>query len=191
MIFPSPAALRGLASMVVAVLLVACSGKTMVKSDLDIKNAPDWVNEGTATLNDRGGRLIHGLGEAPSMGDQSLQISTADDRARAAVAHVLSTFMDVASRDYAAATNNTGNEQVFSRQIKSATKVVLSGARIIAHWRDQATGNIYALAELDMKEVKDILKTVDGLNEDLRLYLEQRGDKIFDSMPRPTARVAP
>jgi len=135
--------------------------------------------------------LIHGLGEAPSMGDQSLQISTADDRARAAVAHVLSTFMDVASRDYAAATNNTGNEQVFSGQIKSATKVVLSGARIIAHWRDQATGNIYALAELDMKEVKDILKTVDGLNEDLRLYLEQRGDKIFDSMPRPTARVAP
>ena len=183
MTFPRLPALRALAMMLGAVvLLAACSGKTMVKSDLDIKDAPDWVNKGTATLNDHGGRLIHGVGMAPSMGDQSLQISTADDRARAEVARVLSTYMDVASSDYAAASNNTDNEQAITRQIKSATKVVLSGARIIAHWRDKATGNIYALAELDMKQVKDTLKTVEGLNEDMRLYLEQHGDNIFDRM---------
>jgi len=180
--FPRPPALRSLALMLGAVLLAACGSKTMVKSALDIKDAPDWVNEGTVNLNDRGGRLIHGVGKASSMGDQSLQISTADDRARAEVARVLSTYVDVASSDYAAATNNTDNEQTISRQIKSATRVVLSGARIIAHWRDKATGNIYALAELDMKEVKETLKTVEGLNEDMRLYLEQHGDNIFDSM---------
>jgi hypothetical protein len=165
-----------------AMLLAACSGKTLVKSDLDIKDAPDWVNKGTAPLEDRGGRLIHGVGMAPAMGDQSLQISTADDRARAEVARVLSTYMDVASSDYASATNNADNEQAIARQIKSTTKVVLSGARIIAHWRDKPTGNIYALAELDMKQVQDTLKTVEGLNEDMRIYLEQHGDNIFDSM---------
>lgn len=180
---PRPAALRALALMLgAAVLLAACSSKTMVKSDLDIKGAPDWVNKGTATLNDRGGRLIHGVGEAPPMGDQSLQISTADDRARAEVARVLSSYMDVASSDYAAATNNADNEQAITRQIKSASKVVLSGARIIAHWRNKDNGNIHALAELDMKQVKDTLKTVEGLNDDMRLYLEQHGDNIFDSM---------
>ena len=143
-----------------AVLLAGCSGKTMVKSDLGISGAPDWVNKGTATLNDHGGRLIHGVGMAPAMGDQALQISTADDRARAEVARVLSSYMDVASSDYASATNNADNEQAIARQIKSTTKVVLSGARIIAHWRDKPTGNIYALAELDMKQVQDTLKTV-------------------------------
>jgi len=163
-------------------LLAACSGRTLVESDLNIKGAPDWVNKGTATVNDRGGRLIHGVGEAPSMGDQSLQISTADDRARAEVAKVLSTYMDVASSDYASATNNADNEQAIARQIKSATKVVLSGVQIIAHWRDKRTGNIYALAELDMKQVKDTLKTVEGLNEDMRIYLDKHGDNIFDSM---------
>ena len=106
--FPRQYAFRFRVVMIAAVmLLAACSGKTMVKSDLDIKGAPDWVNEGTATLNDRGGRLIHGVGEAPPMGDESLQIATADDRARAEVARVLSSFMDIASSDYASATNNT------------------------------------------------------------------------------------
>lgn len=180
---PRPPRLRALVMMLGAtVLLAACSGKTLVKSDLDIKDAPDWVNKGTAPLEDRGGRLIHGVGMAPAMGDQSLQISTADDRARAEVARVLSTYMDVASSDFASATNNADNEQAIARQIKSTTKVVLSGARIIAHWRDKPTGNIYALAELDMKQVQDTLKTVEGLNEDMRIYLEQHGDNIFDSM---------
>ena len=175
--------LRSMAMVICAAgLLIACSGKTMVKSDLDISGAPDWVNKGTATLNDRGGRLIQGVAMAPPMGDESLQISTADDRARAEVARVLSSYMDVASSDYAAATNNTDNEQAIARQIKSSTKVVLSGARIIAHWRDKATNNIYALAELDMKQVKDTLKTVEGLNEDMRMYLEKHGDNIFDKM---------
>jgi len=164
------------------VALVACSGKTIVESDLRIAGAPDWVNKGTATLNDRGGRLIHGVAMAPAMGDESLQTSTADDRARAEVARVLSTYMDVASNDYAAATNNADNAQAISRQIKSATKVVLSGARIIAHWRDKRTNNIYALAELDMKQVKDTLKTVEGLNEDMRVYLDKHGDNIFDKI---------
>jgi len=90
--------------------------------------------------------------------------------------------MDVASSDYASATNNADNEQAIARQIKSATKVVLSGVQIIAHWRDKRTGNIYALAELDMKQVKDTLKTVEGLNEDMRIYLDKHGDNIFDSM---------
>ena len=171
-------------ALCVAALLAGCSGKTMVKSDLGISGAPDWVNKGTATLNDRGGRLIHGVGMAPSMGDQSLQISTADDRARAEVARVLSTYMDVASNDYATATNNADNEQAISRQIKSATKVVLSGARIIAHWRDEKSNNIYALAELDMKQIKDTLKTVEGLNEEMRMYLDKHGDNIFDRMSK-------
>ena len=35
-------------------ILVGCSSKTMVESDLGIKGAPDWVNEGTQILNDKG-----------------------------------------------------------------------------------------------------------------------------------------
>src|SRR5690606_24671343 len=91
------------AVLVMGVALAACAGgRTRVESDLAIKGAPDWVNEGVQALDNRGGRLIHGIGSAPKMPDASLQRTTADDRARAEVARVLSSFMNVVSQDYIA-----------------------------------------------------------------------------------------
>ncbi|MCG6934911.1 MAG: hypothetical protein LJE73_03325, partial [Proteobacteria bacterium] len=87
----------------VILLLAACASKTTVESDLGISGAPDWVNEGTQYLNDKDGRLFHGVGQAPAMGDESLQISTADNRARAEVARILTSYLDVVSNDYTSA----------------------------------------------------------------------------------------
>ena len=50
-------------------LLAACAGQTKVESDLGIKGAPDWVNEGSQAVNDKKGRLIQGVGSAPNLGD--------------------------------------------------------------------------------------------------------------------------
>lgn len=166
-------------------LLASCSGKTMVESDLGIKGAPDWINEGTQTLNDRGGRLFHGVGQAPVMGDESLQISTADNRARAEVARILSSYMDVLSSDYASSASSGGDaiaEQSVSRQIQNFTKINLSGAKIIAHWKDPKSKIIYSLAELDMKHVKDVMKTAKDMNEDVKRYVVEHGDTIFDKI---------
>ena len=95
----------------VSLLAAGCSGKTKLKGELGIKGAPDWVNKGTNIINDKKGRLFHGVGSAPPLGDDSLQVSTADDRARAEVARVLSSYMDVVSNDYLASTNTgSGSE---------------------------------------------------------------------------------
>ncbi len=164
-------------------LLGGCAGKTLVESDLGIKGAPDWVNEGTQVLNDRDGRLFHGVGQAPPMGDLSLQKSTADNRARAEVARILSSFIDVVSKDFGDASGTDGEmiaRQTVSRQIESLTKTNLSGARIIGHWRDQKTGTIYAVAELDLERVKQVLAVSQELNQSFGSYLQKRGDTIFD-----------
>ncbi len=164
-------------------LVIGCSGRTMVESDLRIKGAPDWVNEGTQTIKDRRGRLIHGIGSAPDMGDMSLQKTTADDRARAEVARIFTSMMDVVSQDYTASTRSgdqSSSEQTISREIKNYTRQNLSGVRIIAHWRDKRTGTIYALAELDMKKAKNILATATAMNADFRNYLQQNVDSAFD-----------
>ena len=106
----------------------ACSSTTKVESDLGIKGAPDWVNEGTNILSEKDGRLFHGVGSAAPMGDMSLQKSVADDRARSEVARVLSSYMDVVSSDYMSSAKAGGantNEEAVSRQIKALTKVNL------------------------------------------------------------------
>lgn len=168
-----------------ALLLAACSGKNVVESDLHIKGAPDWVNEGTQILKTGGGRLFHGVGSAPPLGDMSLQTSTADDRARAELARVLSSYMNVVSRDYvgsSAAGDRSATEQSLSREIENVTRLNLSGARIIGRWRDPKTNMIYALAELDLKAVKDTLRGVEEMNSGFDSYVDRHGETIFDRM---------
>jgi hypothetical protein len=173
-----------LVSAAFAVALSACGGgKTVVESDLGIKGAPDWVNKGTQVLNDKDGRLFHGVGSAPALGDESLQRSTADDRARAEVARVFSTYMDVVSSDYAAASGTGAKsdaDQAISRQIKAVTRVNLSGAKIIGRWLDRKSNTVYSAAELDLKHVKDTVQGTKDMNEDLRRYIERNADNIFD-----------
>ncbi|MBI5430000.1 MAG: hypothetical protein HY938_06020 [Nitrosomonadales bacterium] len=170
-----------------ALALSACSSTTEVESNLGLKGAPDWVNEGTNILNDKDGRLFHGVGSASPTGDMALQKSVADDRARAEVAKVLSSYMDVVSSDYLASAKAGGanvTEEAVSRQIKALTRVNLTGAKIIGSWRDPKTNTIYSIAELDMKHVKDTLTGTQDMNDDLRRYIETRADNIFDSVAK-------
>lgn len=170
-------------AVLLLVLLAGCSSKTMVESDLRIRGAPDWVNEGTQMLNDKGGRLFHGVGSAAPMGDESLQKSTADERARAELARVLSSYLTVASKDYSATAGSSGetvSEQSVSRQIDNLTQINLTGARIIGRWRDKRTGVIYAIAELDMKRMKQTLEKAEQMSPGLRDFLKRESDTIFD-----------
>lgn len=169
--------------LILLLVLAGCSGKTMVESDLGIKGAPDWVNEGTQILNDKGGRYFHGVGQAPPMGDDSLQISTADNRARAEVARILTSFMDVVQSDYSAAAGATAelvSEQSISRQIESLSKTNMSGVEIIGHWRDKRTGKIYSIAELDLDQVKKVIAANEEMNTGFGNFLQTQGDNIFD-----------
>ena len=170
-----------------ALSIGACAGKTMVESDLDIAGAPDWVNKGTQFLNDKGGRLFHGVGEAPAVGSNSLQKSTADNRARTEVARIFSSYMDAVSNDYTAAASSGGSgvsEQSLSQQIKAVTKVNLSGAKIIARWKDKKTNIIYSLAELDLEQVKTTVSTTGNMNTDLKRYITVNGANVFDKMQK-------
>lgn len=171
------------ATALLLTLLGGCASKTTVESDLHIKGAPDWVNEGTQMLNDQDGRLFHGVGSAAPMGDESLQRATADDRARAELARVLSSYLTVASNDYRAAASGGGesvNEQSVSRQIDNLTQINLTGAKIIGRWRDKRTGIIYAIAELDMKRMQQTLERAEQMSPNLRQFLNREGETIFD-----------
>lgn len=166
-------------AVLMSVLLVACSSGTRITSDMQIKGAPDWVNEGTQAVKNKDGRLIHGMGEAPSMGDSSLQKSTADNRARAEIARVLSTVLDDTYSEYTSSTGGEADGSV-ARALNSSTQQALSGARILGHWKDKKTGIVYALAELDTRALDKALATSNTLSENFRMYYEQNAGAGFD-----------
>ena len=169
--------------IVLAAALAGCAGRTKLESDLGVRGAPAWVNKGTAYVDDKGGRLFHGVGSAGFAGDPALQRAIADDRARAEVARIFSSYLDVATRDYQAAGRSgesKSSEEALSRQIRALSKVNLSGAKIVARWLDKRSGIVYSIAELDVKHVKDVIAATREMNEDLRGYLSANADNIFD-----------
>ena len=162
-----------------ALLLAACSSQTHIESDMGLDDAPDWVNEGTQAVSDDDGRLIQGVGMAPVMGDVSLQKSTADNRARAEIARVLSTYVDAVISDYTASTGEEADLNV-ERDIRSTTQLALSGARILGHWKDENTGDVYAFAELDMEKVDETLQTATSLSDAFKDHYKETANANFD-----------
>lgn len=164
--------------MVVALLSVtACSNRTQVDSNLRIKGAPDWVNEGTQVVSDKKGRLIHGVGMAPVMGDVSLQRSAADTRARSEIARILSTFMNETVKDYSAA-NGQLSDASFERSIQTETAKLLSGVKIIGRWKNKKSGEIYSFAELDTKTLDHLIQSSKQLDMGFKSFYQQRFDQF-------------
>lgn len=163
-----------------------------VESNLGIKGAPDWVNRGSKILNTLDRRLFHGVGSASPQGDMALQKAIADDRARAEVARILSTYLDVVTSDYLASAksgasgvkNTAVSEEAVSRQIKNTTKANMAGARIMGSWRDPATQTMWSIAELDMKYVKSTMAGVIDMDADLKRHIETSSDNIFDHLSK-------
>jgi hypothetical protein len=167
---------------VVAAALAACAGRD-IESDMGMPDAPDWVNEGTRAVADDDGRLFHGVGSAPPMDNRSLQRATADTRARSDLAAVLGTFMDRVVQDYSATAGDSegaAREQSVRREIEATTRVNVSGARIIARWRDPDSGRIYSLAEIDLDHVEQTMTAVETMSPGLREHICKRGANVFD-----------
>jgi hypothetical protein len=168
-----------LSILLLVLALGACSSKTVIESDMGLDDAPDWVNEGTQAVKDDDGRLIHGVGMAPPMGDVSLQKATADNRARAEIARVLSTYVDAVINDYTASTGSEADLDV-AREIRSTTRLALSGVRILGHWKDEDTNDVYAFAELDMDGVNKTLETATSLSEAFKGHYTETANANFD-----------
>lgn len=168
-------------ALLTAVLLAACSGSPTIKSDLGIKGAPDWVNEGTQAVSDDGGRYIYGVGSAPVLNDDALQIAAADNRARAEVARVVSTFIDSTVSDYSASAGIDSRAALnIEQSINATTQTVLNGARIKGRWRDPKTGTVYSFAEMDMKNLGDAIAAAGKLSDGFKQFYAQKANANFD-----------
>jgi len=168
-------------------VLVGCSSQRMLESDLGLDDAPDWVNIGTQAFANEEGRLLQGVGMAAAMNDLSLQRSTADNRARAEIARILSLYVDSTIKDYSAASSGE-NSAAVEQLLRSSTRTLLSGARIIARWLDPESGNLYAFAELDMQQLEKLLSTSTALSPELQRYIADHSDTSFKQLIQETQK---
>jgi hypothetical protein len=161
------------------VALTACSSKETIESDMGISGAPDWVNEGTQAVDDDDGRYIQGVAFAPPLNDESLQTSTADGRARAEVARVVSSFISSTLNDYSASTGDAAASSI-EQTVTSSTQTALNGSKIKGRWKDESTGNIYSFAEMDMNALDAAIKAAGKLSENFKKFYASHATANFE-----------
>jgi hypothetical protein len=173
--------------------MLGCASESTIQAEVDEQGIPLWVKQGSNIVNTGSGRIFLGVGSAPMMGDFSLQASTANNRARAEVGRVLSSYMEILSRNYIAsgqASQANFTAQNVARQIDTLDGLDFTQVRIVDHWRDEKNNIIYAVAELDMQKAKSSLKDSENIHSGLKNYLNQEGDSIFDRIAQHDAAGA-
>ena len=159
--------------------MTACSNKDTIESDLGIRGAPDWVNEGTQAVDDEEGRYIHGVAFAPPLNDESLQTATADGRARAEVARVVSSFISSTLNDYSASSGDAAASSI-EQTVTHSTQTALNGSKIKGRWKDENTGNIYSFAEMDMQALDGAIKAAAKLSDNFKKFYASHATANFE-----------
>ncbi len=176
-------AMRWCVSVGMVWALLACASHSTLNGAADANGIPVWVNEGSVIRTSKEGRRFHGVGSAPMLGDFSLQTSTADNRARSEINRILASYVEIVSRDFIAsgeADESGFNAQHVAQQMDQLANIDLTGIQVIGHWTDKQNKVVYSIAEVDMQQVREAIKSADSLHPGLRKFIREEGDSIFD-----------
>ncbi len=173
-------------------VLSSCGGKDIVKSGY-MAGAPTWVLKGSGAFEDDRGKVFYGVGSASGIRNHALLRSTSDNRARNELAKVFEVYTSSLMKDYAASTtaadpNVTSEEQHVEQAIKTVTSATLSGVEIIDRWQAD-TGELFALARLDLDSFKDALKKAKNLNAKARDYIRENAERLHDELEKEESKI--
>lgn len=172
-----------LAVVCLSYLLSACSGSPVLSESYNEEGVPNWVSKGSKILKTEENRLFHGVGSAPMMGDFSLQTDIANRRAREEMARIVASYMEIVSRDYIAtgkAAPTGFNELDVMKYVDKLSKMDLATVKVVGHWSDDESNKIYAITQMDMKKVRQVISNLVSMDEGLKAYLETNGGNVFD-----------
>jgi len=150
---------------------------------VDATGKPNWVTIGTQTSKTDRGRIFVGVGSASTQGDFERQSNLANIVAKKEIETMLERYIEVVTRDFLAKDIKeapTFKDQVSYRQIGDMAALVMPNAQILDHWIDQKNKQIYAIAEVDYPQLVSILTQSDTVKPELKKYLTQKGEQVFD-----------
>lgn len=152
-------------------------------------HAPGWINRGSGAFKDAGAGVFYGVGSVSGASDRSRAVQMANQRARAAIADQLDTYVRGLYNDYLAATLATTGKPALPEQHPELTLGIIAEAsvqrvRIVDTWKDPKTGTVYSLARLNLAEIKASLPQISGVDPGLRQYIRSNADQAFEAIQK-------
>jgi len=151
------------------------------------ESAPTWVKTGTYSGQDP--KAFYGVGEVMGIRNEPLAWDAAENRARAQMVKVLSTYTAYLMRDYAASTTagdfkKTAEEQHVEEATKTFAAATLNGVRPVDRYKDEKKGIYYVVVKMDLEDVKDMLTQSKELNSQMRDFVRKNADRAFERLEK-------
>jgi hypothetical protein len=171
--------------------LLGCASKEKEPA-APTSDRPEWVDKGSGAYSGEMGKAFYGVGSAWGIKNPSLLRSTADNRARAEVARIFKTYTASLMKDYSASTmagdpNETSEEQHVEQTIKTFTKAELAGVQIVDHYKDRETGELFALARMDLSTFENYMNKARELSDAVRQRVVQHAEQAFEDLAKEEA----
>ncbi|MCC6748975.1 MAG: LPP20 family lipoprotein [Deltaproteobacteria bacterium] len=148
---------------------------------------PRWVRRGSGAYDGDNGKAFYGVGIVRGIQNPSLSRQTASNRARGEVATLFDAYIAKMMKDYQRSTatgdlRNSAEEQDVVSAQKTITEVTLRGVEVRDTWTDPQTGDLYALAVLDLNGVMKGIQDANQLNGQVRDYVRNNARRAFGEL---------
>jgi len=174
--------------------ITGCAGRDKVTAIIPVQDleAPEWVMKGSGAFGGDKEKVFYGVASAFPIKNFSLHRAAADTHARNEAAKVFQFYTASLMKDYAASTvandpTVTSEIQQLEQAMKTVTAMTLSDAEIVDHWQDPASGELFALARLDLASFKDNFDTMQTLTRKVKDYIRDNADRIHNELEREEA----
>jgi hypothetical protein len=178
------------------VLIAGCASTKKITATTPIQElkAPEWVLKGSGAFGGERGKVFYGVASATGIKNYSLLRAAADNRARNDVAKIFQFYTASLMKDYMASTmagdvKVTAEEQLVEQAIKTVTSMTLPGVEIVDHWQHPATGELYALARLDLGAFKDNFEKVKELDAKVRDYIRKNAERLHEQLEKEEKKL--
>lgn len=149
-------------------------------------DAPDWVNKGSGSLQEK--NILFGVGTS-SVSDMTAARMQAGERARADIAAQIRVKVKSLSKNYTSASSGSDNSKttdVFSNVIENIVNQNVSGVSIVEYYNDPDAKVLYALAKLDLDQVKDVIDQHNEWDEATKKNLKSQMEDMFKELETKT-----
>ncbi|HJT22374.1 MAG TPA: hypothetical protein VJ746_18015 [Nitrospira sp.] len=151
------------------------------------QSTPKWVKSGNYSGQDT--KAFYSIGEVMGVHNESLAWDAAENRARAQMVKVLSTYTAYLMRDYSASTaagsfQKTAEEQHIEEATKTFAAATLNGVRSVDRYKDEKKGIYYVVVQMKLDDVKDMLAQSKELNAQMREFVRQNADRAFERLEK-------
>ena len=149
-------------------------------------DAPDWVNKGSGSLQEK--NILFGVGTS-SVSDMTAARMQAGERARADIAAQIKVKVKSLSKNYTTAksgTSSSSTTDVFSNVIENMVNQNVSGVSIVEYYNDPDAKVLYALAKLDLEQVKDVIDQHNEWDEATKKNVKSQMEDMFKELNQKT-----